>query len=417
MASSVPLGEHPVVLVGGGLAGAKAAEELRAQGYAGPVVLVGDEPGLPYERPPLSKGYLQRQSAREETSVHPAQWYAENDVDLRSGTTVACVEPGAHRVLLDDGEPVPYSRLLLATGSEPRRLPVPGADLDGVLTLRRLPDSDRLREHLAGGRPLVVVGGGWIGLEVAAAARLADVPVTVLEAGEAPLGGVLGAEMAAVFADLHRAHGVDLRTGVSVTEVVGRADRAAGVRLADGTQVEGDAVLVAVGARPLVDLAVGAGLAVDDGVVVDAHLRTSDPDVYAAGDIAEADHPGLGRRIRVEHWAAALHQPAVAVAGMLGEPALYDRVPYFFTDQYDLGMEYRGHAGPGGYDEVVVRGSVDDLAFTAFWVAGGHVVAAMNVNMWDDGDALEALVGARAAVDSARLADPATDLEDLAAAD
>lgn len=407
--------EAPVVVVGAGLAGASAAKALRAHGFDGEVVLVGDEPEQPYERPPLSKAYLMGRSPREEVFVNPPSWYAEHGVDLRLGTAVTAIDRAGRRVHLADGETLPFARLLLATGSAPRRLPVAGTDLDGVLTLRRLPDSDRLRDALADGGPLAVIGGGWIGLEVAAAARDAGVQVTVIEATDLPLQRVLGPEVARVFAGLHRSHGVDLRLGATVTAITGRRGAVTGVRLGDGTLVPASAVLVAVGAAPSVALAATAGLAVGDGVLVDEHLRTSDPDVYAVGDIANAYHPKLGIRVRVEHWANALNQPPVAVADLLGEPAVYDRPPYFYTDQYELGMEYMGHAPPGRYDRLVVRGDLEDLEFIAFWLHHGRVSAAMNVNTWADTDALHSLVAAGAAVDPARLADPVTDLAELAA--
>jgi 3-phenylpropionate/trans-cinnamate dioxygenase ferredoxin reductase subunit len=409
-----PASEQQFLIVGAGLAGASAAKALRDLGHRGPVVLIGDEPEQPYERPPLSKGYLMGGTSRDEVYANPTSWYAENDVALRTGTRVIRIDRESHRVTLDDGESLGYAKLLLTTGSEPRRIPIPGADLDGVVTLRRLSDSDHLRRAIADGGAFAIIGGGWIGLEVAAAARAADVPVTVLEAAELPLLQVLGPEMAGVFADLHRSHGVRLFTGVGVAEIVGHDGVATGVRLSDGTEIPARTVLMAVGARPVVELAEAAGLAVENGVLVDEHLRTSDPDVFAAGDIANAYHPGLARRLRVEHWANALHQPPVAAAGMLGRDAVYDNVPYFYTDQYDLSMEYRGHAAVGGYDQVVVRGDVAARVFTAFWLEGGRVVAAMNVNSWDETELLEEIVRRRSAVDPGRLADPSHALADVA---
>ncbi|MFC8715948.1 NAD(P)/FAD-dependent oxidoreductase [Kitasatospora sp. NPDC057198] len=397
-----------IVIVGASLAGAKAAEALRAEGYRGPVTLVGDEAERPYERPPLSKGYLLGKEEKEKVYVHPADWYEQHEVVLRLGTAATAVDPAGHTVTLEGGERLPFSKLLLATGSAPRTLPVPGGDGDFVRTLRRLGDSEQLRAAFRPGARVVVVGAGWIGLEAAAAARTAGAEVTVLEAAELPLLRVLGREAAQVFADLHRAHGVDLRFGVRVEEL-----RADGVRLGDGSTVPADVLLVGVGISPNTALAEHAGLTVDNGVRTDQHLATSHPDVFAAGDVANAFHPLFGKPIRVEHWANALNQPAVAAASMLGKAAVYDRVPYFFTDQYDLGMEYTGYAEPGGYDRVVFRGDVAGREFIAFWLSGGKVLAGMNVNVWDVTDPIRELVRSGRAVDAERLADPAVPLDEL----
>ncbi|MFB7945869.1 NAD(P)/FAD-dependent oxidoreductase [Kitasatospora phosalacinea] len=397
-----------IVIVGAGLAGAKAAEALRAEGYRGPVTLVGDEAERPYERPPLSKGYLLGKEEKEKVYVHPADWYGQHGVTLRLGTAATAVDPAGHTVTLEGGERLPFSKLLLATGSAPRTLPVPGGDGEFVRTLRRLGDSEQLRAAFRPGARVVIVGAGWIGLEAAAAARTAGAEVTVLEAAELPLLRVLGREVAQVFADLHRAHGVDLRFGVRVEEL-----RADGVRLGDGGTVPADVLLVGVGIAPNTALAENAGLAVDNGVRTDQHLATSHPDVFAAGDAANAFHPLFGRPIRVEHWANALNQPAVAAASMLGKAAVYDRVPYFFTDQYDLGMEYTGYAEPGGYDRVVFRGDVAGREFLAFWLSGGKVLAGMNVNVWDVTDPIRELVRSGRAVAPERLADPAVPLDEL----
>jgi 3-phenylpropionate/trans-cinnamate dioxygenase ferredoxin reductase subunit len=407
-----------VVVVGGGLAGAKTVETLRKEGYDGGIVLLTAETEVPYDRPPLSKEYLQGKKGEDEIRVLPGDWYSQHAVDLRLATTAAALDLDAHRVLLSSGEHLPFDRLLLATGSEPRHLPLPGADLEGVLTLRTRSDSDHLRDALQPGRHYVVIGGGWIGLETAAAGRLAGADVTVLEREDLPLLAVLGPELARVFADLHREQGVDLRTAVGVSEIVGDGSgrRVAGVRLSDGTVVPADTVVVGVGAAPRVDLARDAGLDVDNGVLVDAQLRTSHPDVFAAGDIANAEHPVLGRRVRVEHWANALNQPKVAAAAMLGRDERYDRLPYFYTDQYDLGMEYTGYVTPGGYDRVVVRGNAASREFIAFWMSGDAVLAGMNVNVWDVVDDIKALVNhslAGGSVDPERLADVDTPLTDL----
>ncbi|MGV9751380.1 NAD(P)/FAD-dependent oxidoreductase [Nocardia farcinica] len=395
------------VIVGGGLAAAKLAQELRAADFPGSITLIGAEEHLPYERPPLSKELLFGKKQLPDFTVEPAQWYRDHHVELLLGTTVTGLDPRTRTVTLPDGSTLPYDKLALATGSTPRRLPVPGADAPGVYTLRTIDDARALAGLFARGR-LAIVGAGWIGLEVAAAARAADCAVTVVETAPQPLMGPLGPEMGAVFADLHRAHGVDLRLGARLDAVTTGADGAVtGLALADGGTVAADAVLMAVGAAPNIALAADAGLAVGTGVLVDASLRTSDPDIVAVGDIAEQAHPRLGGRIRVEHWANALNQPAVAAATMLGRAAEYDRLPYFFTDQYDLGMEYTGYATADRTARVVVRGSLADREFVAFWLdAENRVLAGMNVNVWDVTDRIKELITSATPVDPDRLADP-----------
>jgi 3-phenylpropionate/trans-cinnamate dioxygenase ferredoxin reductase subunit len=336
-------------------------------------------------------------------------------VDLRLGATVTAIDPSAHEVVLADGATAGYARLLLATGASPRLLHVPGAGQQNVLYLRRVGDCEQIKSAFAAASRVVVIGAGWIGLETAAAARAAGADVTVLEAAELPLLRVLGTEAARVFADLHRQHDVDLRFGVQVTEITGSDGRASGVRLADGTHVAADAVIVGVGIEPNSELAEDAGLQVGNGIVVDAQLRSSDPDIYAAGDVASAFHPVLGKHIRVEHWANALNQPQTAARAMLGQDVAYDRIPYFYTDQYDLGMEYSGYVEPGGYDQVVFRGDVGQREFIAFWLSGGRVLAGMNVNVWDVTDAIQALVSAGRPVDVSKLADQNVPLEEIAA--
>jgi NADPH-dependent 2,4-dienoyl-CoA reductase/sulfur reductase-like enzyme len=403
-----------VVIVGGGLAGAKAAEALREQGYDGTLTLVGAEDELPYQRPPLSKGYLAGTEPWEKALVLTREWYAAHDVELRLGCRASGIDPAAHQVLLADETSLGYDRLVLATGSTPRTLPVPGATASGVHTLRDRADSEAIRSLFGTGRRLVVIGAGWIGLEVAAAARSTGTDVTVIETADLPLLRVLGPEIAEVFADLHREHGVDLRLGTVPSEILVDDGRATGVRLGDGEVVEADGVVVGVGVVPNMSLAEAAGLAVDGGVLVDASLRTSDPDIYAVGDIAAHDHPVLGRRVRLEHWAGAFHQPATVAASILGEAATYRELPYFYTDQYDLGMEYVGDAPPGSYDRVVVRGDLGSREFVAFWLdADDHVIAAMNVNVWDVPDQVKPLIAERRTVDVARLTDPGVPLSEL----
>ncbi|MGH8776127.1 MAG: NAD(P)/FAD-dependent oxidoreductase [Jiangellaceae bacterium] len=403
-----------LVIVGGGLAGAKAAETLREEGFTGPVVLVCAEAERPYERPPLSKGYLLGAAERDTAFVHPESWYAEHDVDLRLGTRATALDPTAHEVELTGGERIRYEKLLLATGSTPRRLDVPGADLDGVSYLRELRHADHIRRVLSPGRRVAIVGAGWIGLEVAAAARHHGAEVTVFEIADLPLQGVLGDEVARVFADLHREHGVDLRLGASIQEIGGDGGRVSTVVTPGGEQLGVDAVIVGVGIRPSIELATAAGLTIEDGVAVDAAFRTSAPDVYAAGDVAAAEHPLLGTRVRVEHWANALNASPAAARSMLGQDVTYDELPYFFTDQYDLGMEYIGYAPPRSYDRVVTRGDLGGREFQAFWLRGGHAAAAMHVNMWDDGiDPLKELVRSGRVLDPDRLANPSVPFGDV----
>lgn len=393
-----------VTVIGGGLAGGKTVEALREDGYTGEVVLIAAEPHLPYERPPLSKGYLAGDSTFEDTLVHSSDWYREHKVTVREGVRATKLDVAQHRVQLDDGSNLTYDKLVLATGSRPRPLPLPGADATNVLMLRTIEDATAIRATFGEKQRLVLIGGGWIGLEVAAEAREAGTEVTVLEYSSLPLLRVLGPQIAEVFVDLHRQHGVDLRTDARIAAIDSSGGRATGVRLEDGTVVPADAVVIGVGVDPNIDLAAKAGLAVDNGVLVDASLRTSDPDVFAVGDIANHDHPILGHRVRVEHWANALNQPAAAVATLLGTHTPYTELPYFFTDQYDLGSEYIGYAS--AESSVVVRGSLDAREFVAFWVApAGHIEAAMAVNVWDVIDEIKPLIISRRVVDTARLAD------------
>jgi 3-phenylpropionate/trans-cinnamate dioxygenase ferredoxin reductase subunit len=402
-----------IVIVGASLAGAKAAEGLREAGFEGRLTLIGDEHELPYERPPLSKGYLQGKQERGKIFVHPPGWYADQSIDLLLGVAVTGIDRDRRTVTRADGHAVAYDALLLTTGASPRHLPVPGADVDGVLSLRKVSDSERIKSLFGSASRIAFVGGGWIGLEVAAAAREAGVEATIVEVESLPLLRVLGPEVAGVFADLHRDHGVDLRTGVHVAGILTDGRRATGVQLADGARVDADAVIVAVGAAPNTELAVEAGLDVADGVLVDASLRTSDPNIYAAGDVANAFNPLVGKHIRVEHWDNARRQPKAAARAMLGEEVADDRVPYFFTDQFDLGMEYAGYVEPGGYDGVVVRGELASRRFISFWLADGRVRAGMNVDIWDVNDQIQRLVRSGRRIDAARLADPDTPLEEL----
>ncbi|WP_109472898.1 NAD(P)/FAD-dependent oxidoreductase [Ornithinimicrobium cavernae] len=407
--SSQPSTDAGVVVIGAGLAGAHVVEALRERAYAGPLTLVGDEQDRPYERPPLSKGYLQGAAEIEEAYVHPEGWYAEHDVSTRFGDAAVAVDREAHVVELADGERLPYRTLVLATGATPRRLSVPGSDLGGVLTLRRIADSDALKEAIGSHRRMVIVGGGWIGLEVAAAARAGGCEVTVLEMAELPLLQVLGPRVAEYFAQLHRDQGVRLRTGVGVEEITGTDGRVTGV-VVDGETIPADVVVVGVGAAPNTDLARAAGLSVGSGVLVDEHLRSvDDPDVLAVGDVAEARHVPTGEPLRVEHWDNAIRQGKLAAASITGGPEVYDWAPYFYTDQYDLGMEYVGHGGAA--DDVVIRGDLTSGEFIAFWLRDGVVSAAMNVNIWDVSDDLRALLGRE--ISPERLSDESIGLTEL----
>lgn len=405
------MAEQRYVVVGAGLAGARAVEAIREAGGEGPVTLVGEEPDRPYERPPLSKDLLQGTKDRDAAFVHPPGWYAEHDVDLRTGTRATGLDRDARLVELADGERVGYDRLLLATGSSARRLEVPGAGLDGIAYLRRLDEAEWLRDELRRRGSVVVVGGGWIGLEVAAAARHHGAEVTIVEPQPTPLHGVLGSEVGEVFARLHRDHGVDVRTGEGVERMEGPGGRVTGVRTSSGAVLPADLVVVGVGARPNTELAEAAGLEVDNGVLVDDQLRTADPAVFAAGDVANAAHPLLGARLRVEHWATASNQGAAAGRSMVGAGEPYAKLPYLYTDQYDLSMEYHGHAS--GADQVVLRGEPLAGPWYAFWLRDGRVRAGMNVNDWDAAGEIKRLVRERPTVDPARLADPAVPLGEL----
>lgn len=381
-----------IVIVGGGLAAGTAAAALRDAGYDGDVVLHAAEPHLPYERPPLSKGYLAGDAEADSMLVHPASWYAENDVEVRTGSRVERIDADGHTVTAG-GATESFDRLLIATGAAPRHLAVADESGAPVAYLRTREDSDRLRSVLSPGHRIAILGGGFLGLEVAAAARTAGADVTVLEALDLPLLRVLGPEMGAMFADLHREHGVDLRLGAKVTGFDGDG-RTARLTVEGSPDVDADLLVIGIGASPDVALAEAAGLAVDNGILVDERMRASRADIYAAGDVARAHHPVLGRSIRVEHWDNAIRQGRVAGRAMAGdEDAVATDLPYFFTDQYDLGMEYVGDVGPDGYDEVVIQGDLAKRVFKAFWVAGGRVVAAMQANDWDASDSLRPAIG------------------------
>ena len=414
-----------IVIVGGGLAAATAATELRRRGFGGSIRLLAGEPHPPYIRPPLSKGYLTGSEELSAAFVHPDEWYEEHDVQLSTSTRVERLDRAASTVILSDGEAVGYDRLLLATGAEPRRLSIPGSDARGIHYLRTVENSQELRSELAAGsKRVAIVGAGWIGLEIAAAARGYGNDVVVIGRERIPLEGPLGDELGAVFQRLHESHGVRFELGTVTSGFRVEEGRVTGVQLADSDggdggpvadprTVDADLVVVGIGAIPSTELAAAAGLTIDNGIRVDAALRTSDDRIYAAGDVANAWHPVLGAYLRNEHWATAKASGKVAAASLMGEPAQLDAIPYFYTDQFELGMEYSGYGPLARGAEVVYRGDPASLEFIAFWVANGRVVAGMNVNVWDVNDQVQHLIGSRRTVDPARLADPSIALAEV----
>jgi 3-phenylpropionate/trans-cinnamate dioxygenase ferredoxin reductase subunit len=404
------------IIVGASLAGAKAAEELRARGFDGRIEMIGSDPERPYERPPLTKDYLRGESDREQAYVHEEDFYAQNEISLLTDTTVTEIDPAMSRLTLDDGRELGYDRLLLATGAEPRRISVPGAELEGIHYLRTLADCDLLRDRLDRGGRVAVVGAGWIGSEFAASARQRGLEVTVIDPTELPNERIFGAEIGAFYRDVHAQHGIELELGEGVEAFDGDGDgdgTLARLRTSSGRVIECDLAVVGIGVTPRVELAVNAGLETDNGILVDAKLQTSVPKVFAAGDVASAWHPFYGERIRVEHWSNALNQGPAAARAMLGEPVSYDHIPYFFSDQYEIGMEYSGYAPQ--WDEVVFRGERASGEFIAFWMRNGRVAAGMNVNVWDVNEQIRALIGSRQIVDPTQLTDPDTPLESLSA--
>jgi len=402
--------EQTFVIVGASLAGAKAAETLRSEGFAGRVVLIGEEAERPYERPMLSKEYLRGEKPAAKLYVHDEGFYADNDIELLTGTRVASLDPGTHEITMQDGARMPYSKLLLSTGAAPRRLPLPGTDLPGVRYLRKMADSDALRTAIGAASRVVVIGAGWIGSEVAASARQLGAEVSVVAPEAVPLERVLGPLLGGVYRDLHSERGVDLHLSTQIEAIVGGGS-AEGVRTTDGLVIEGDLVVVGVGVSPRDELAQQAGLTLENGIVVDEYLRTSAPDVFAAGDVAATWSPMYNKRIRMEHWANALNQGQTSARNMLGQESPYTKLPYFYSDQYDLGMEYNGYASD--WDRVVVRGDLTGREFLAFWLKDGRVLAGMNANVWDQGDQIKALVRSGQIVDEDRLADPSVPMADV----
>jgi len=385
-----------VVIAGGGMAGANAAFTLRKLGYEGRVVIVSAETELPYERPPLSKDYLRGESPLEKAYVRPAPDYDAEKVELMAGRTATAIDLVDHMVGLDDGKALAYGALVLATGSEPRTIELPHVNPSIVHYLRTVADSDSIRSAAHEAKSATVIGGGWIGSEVAASLRQMGLNVTLVSRTPRPLERVLGPEIADVYRQLHEENGVRILAGG-----------------AEDAPLDTDLVVVGVGATPRLELARGANLRIrGGGLIVDEFLRTSAPDIYAIGDIASAWNPRLRRHVRVEHWDNAKRQGRAVAATIVGQGEPYDRVPYFYSDQFDLGMEYRGFAPR--WDQVVVRGDVKRREFDAFWLGDGKVIAAMNANRWDDAKVLAALVESGRPVDPQRLADPTVSLEEAA---
>ena len=401
-----------IVLVGGGLAAAKAAETVRTEGFAGSVTLVTDEPALPYERPPLSKAVLLGEQKPTSAILHDRSFYDDRGIEVVTGDEVTAIDRQAGLIRTTGGRALPFDRLLLATGAAPRRLPLGEPGIAGVMTLRTMADSEHLAAQLDLVGHVTVVGAGWIGCEVAAAARSRGVEVTLVDPLDVPLQRVLGREIGEVFAQLHADHCVDLRLGVGVEGLTG-GDRIEAVRLGDGRDVPTDLVVVGIGVLPRTGLAEAAGLSVDDGILVDETLATTDPRILAAGDVANAWHPFYERRLRVEHWANALHQGVTAGRNLLGAGERFERLPYFYSDQYDLGLEYAGHAPT--WDDTVVRGSTEAREFLAFWRHDGRVVAGMSINVWDVIEDIRGIIRSGARVDPERLADPDVPLARLTA--
>jgi 3-phenylpropionate/trans-cinnamate dioxygenase ferredoxin reductase component len=404
------MSKQTFVIVGASLAGAKAAEELRASGFDGRVVLIGAEAERPYERPPLTKDYLRGESEREKAYVHPADYYEQNEIELITATSATEIDPDGSTVTLDDGRQLGYDKLLLTTGAEPRRIPVAGAELAGIQYLRTLADCDALRAGLGDGERVAVVGAGWIGSEVAASARQLGAEVTLIDPLELPNERIFGREIGGFYRDVHAQHGVDLVLGDGVEALYGDGS-VARVRTTGGRTIDCDRAVVGIGVVPRVELAGAAGLALDNGIAVDERLQTSSPAIFAAGDVASQWHPFYEARIRVEHWANALNQGPAAARSMVGDRVSYDRIPYFYSDQYDVGMEYSGYAT--SWDEVVFRGDRDGGEFVAFWLLDDRVVAGMNVNVWDVNQHVQSLIRSRRPVEPAALADPDTPLESL----
>lgn len=394
-----------LVLVGGGLASATAAETLRDEGFDGHVIILAAEGHLPYLRPPLSKDYLAGKAERDSIFVHPAEWYNERDIEVETNARAVALDAATHRLTLADNRVVTFDRLLLAAGASPRMVDAPGSSARGIHHLRTVDDSESLKAELSkGGRAVVSIGAGWIGLEVAAVAREYGNSVTVIGRESVPLQGPLGDELGSMFRDLHESHGVVFDLPAQVRSFTASAGAVTGV-VTDSGMLPADLVIVGVGAIPNVDLAESAGLALGNGLLVDEHLRSSAPDIFGAGDLANVYHPVIRQHVRNEHWANAIGTGKIAARSMLGRDAVFDEIPYFYTDQYDLGMEYSGYPPLAAGATVVYRGNRASREFVAFWLVDGKVVAGMNVNRWGVNGAVQQLIRSGRSVDPARLAD------------
>ncbi|BCW63767.1 FAD-dependent oxidoreductase [Paenarthrobacter sp. MSM-2-10-13] len=405
--------EH-IVIVGGGLAGATAAKTLRAEGYEGPVTLVAAENRPPYIRPPLSKEFLLGKAEADAALVVPDKWYGENGVELLLESLASRIDPRGHAVALADGRSLHYSKLLLATGARPRTIPLPGADLDGVMTFRTFDDSVQLQNLLKdGGKKVVMIGSGWIGMELAAAARTYGNDVTLLGLEDIPLSAAIGPELGGFFHRLHEDQGVTFRLPASAAGIEGQDGRATAVRTNTGETLPADVVIVAVGVVPDTALGEAAGLAIRNGILVDTGLRSSAPDVLAAGDVANALHPFTAEHHRSEHWANALNGGKVAAKSMMGRDAQLDVVPYFYTDQFTVSMEYSGFPSLTSGITPMIRGSLDDGSFIAFWLREGVVVAGMSVNQRRVQKPIKALISTRTPVNVNKLTDLGVPLDEL----
>ena len=417
---SVPerMSGDPIVIIGGGLAGGNAAVTLREEEFAGPVVIISQEPGVPFGRPPLSKTYLRSEEDLAGWYVRPPAWYEQHDVDLRSGSAVAAVDPAAHTVILSSGEELRYDKLLIATGGRNRRLRLPGAALPGIHYLRTVADCDAIKREVAPGRRAVVVGMGFIGCEVTASLTQLGVQVTAVFPGRAPLENVLGGQIGALIGRIHRGHGVELRAGDQVTAFEG-AERVEAIVTASGHRAACDFAVAGIGIDPEVPAVTGSSIAQENGILADELCRTSAADVYAAGDMANQLHPLFGR-VRVEHFNNAEKQGAAAARSMLGSTAPYDYLHSFWSDQYEHKIEYVGHVTR--WDDFVVRGHADEGQLIGFYLVDGVVRAAVGLDRGGDPEldrdgemaACARLVAVRARSAPGVLADEHTDLWSLA---
>jgi 3-phenylpropionate/trans-cinnamate dioxygenase ferredoxin reductase component len=397
-----------VLIVGAGQTAAMATRTLRRRGFGGRVVLIGEEPHLPYQRPPLSKEYLQGVEERSGLFLLSEEWCVKNDLEVRLGTRVEGIDAVDRAIELSDQTRVRGDAVLIATGGRPRQ--IPGVQGERVHYLRTIEDSDRIKAMLGPDTRLVVIGGGFIGLEVAASARVLGAQVTVLEMLDVPLERVLGRQMGAVCAELHRGHGVQLLTGDTVETVTETAEGVV-VRTGRGAVVEGDLVVVGVGIAPNVEVAEAAGLKVANGIVVDEYCRTSLDGVYAAGDVANHFHPLYERYLRVEHFDNANKQGAAAANNILGRATVFDDPHWFWSDQYEVNIQHAGHAD--AWTELVIRGSVEQRDFVAFYLDGATLRAAFGIDRGEDISAAKELIAARAAPEPDQLRDEDVDLFDL----